>query len=116
MRLVSIAALAVFLGVGAIGASSARADSVPAYPGAKQTGQTSYGTPPPGATAYVTTDDPVTVGKWYQANVSGIRVAAPVTAKGGLLLIGDQDTGTYVTLIGDTGKTYILLTPAASAK
>ena len=86
------------------------------YAGAKQTDQTSYGTPPPGATAYVTPDDPVTVGKWYQSHVEGIIVAAPVTAKGGLLLAGDQDTGTYITLIGDTGKTYILLTPAASAK
>jgi hypothetical protein len=95
-----------------VGATS----GVPVYSGATQTNQTSYGPPAPGATAYVTSDDPVTVAKWYQAQVSGIIVAAPVTAKGGLLLIGDQNTGTYVTLIGETGKTYIVLTPAASMK
>ena len=92
------------------------ASVVPIYPGAKQTDTTSYGTPPPGATAYVTSDDPVTIGKWYQANVGNVQVAAAVTAKGGLLLVGDQNTGTYVTLIGEAGKTYIVLTPAASMK
>jgi len=94
--------------------ASAASGAVPVYAGATQTDKTSYGTPPPGATAYVTNDDPVTVAKWYQAQVPGITVAAPATSKGGLLLSGDQKTGTFVTLIGETGKTYILITPASS--
>jgi hypothetical protein len=109
MKIAALVALAVLLGAVSPG-------GVPLYAGAKQTDATSYGTPPPGATAYVTPDDPVTVGKWYQAQIPGITVAAPVTAKGGLLLVGDQNTGTFITLIGETGKTYILITPASSMK
>jgi hypothetical protein len=100
--------------VAASSPAAAASAALPIYTGATQTDKTSYGTPPPGATAYVTNDDPVTVAKWYQAQVPSITVAAPATAKGGLLLSGDQKTGTFVTLIGEAGKTYILITPAAS--
>lgn len=113
MKVLPFAALMLLL---AVTTTAAQASDVPVYTGAKQTAQTSYGTPPPGGTAYVTADDPVTVGKWYQAQVPGITVAAPVTSKGGLLLVGDQNTGTFITLIGETGKTYILFTPAAAMK
>ncbi len=95
--------------------STSPAASSQVYPGATATDKSSYGTPPPGGKLYVTSDDPVTVAKWYVTN-AGAQATAPATAKGGLLLIGDQNTGTFVTLIGENGKTYIQLLPVSAAK
>ena len=103
------AALLMAVVVALVGAA---ADLV--YPGAAPAERSSYGTPPPGGSLYVTNDDPVTVGKWYVSQ--GARVSAQVTAKGGLLLVGDPDTGTFITLIGEDGKTYIQLLPASAAR
>jgi hypothetical protein len=94
--------------------AASNSGAAPVYPGAAPADKSSYGTPPPGGKLYVTNDDPVTVGKWYVTN--GAKESAPTTAKGGLLLMGDQNTGTFITLIGEGGKTYIQILPASAAK
>jgi hypothetical protein len=88
--------------------------AVPLYPGAVPAERSSYGTPPPGGKLYVSSDDPVTVAKWYLKK--GAEASAPATAKGALLLFGDPNTGNYITLIGEGGKTYIQILPVSPEK
>jgi hypothetical protein len=112
---ISLPAVLTLVAVIALATTSiSTAAGAPVYPGATPAAKSSYGTPPPGGKLYVTSDDPVTVSKWYEKN--GAKASAPATAKGGLLMLGDQNTGTYITLIGEGGKTYIQILPVSASQ